>query len=221
VTARKRLRLRHLVARFAARSLRGFPWRKRTTPYRVLVAELMLQRTGAAQVTPVFERFVNRFPGLEAAAQAKPAALARVLFPLGRTDRHRLFRKAFRYIATQHKGRVPKRLDQLLKVPAVGPYTARAVLCFAFRQRVGLLDPNVYRLLRRVFGIMSEKKRFHTDGELWQVVDGLAPKTHVRTFNWALLDIASTLCRTREPRCGECSLISLCKHGRNRLHVAA
>ena len=181
----------------------------------------MLQRTGAAQVTPVFERFVNRFPELVAAVQAKPISLAKVLFPLGRTDRHRVFRKALQYIATQHKGRVPNRLDQLLKVPAVGPYTARAVLCFAYRQKVGLLDPSVYRLLQRVFGIVSAKKRFHTDADLWHFVDGLAPRSNVRPFNWALLDIASTLCLVRDPHCRECPLISVCKYGRSHLHVVA
>ncbi len=221
VTPQKVGKLHRLVGRYAARSLRRFPWRKRTSPYRVLIAELMLQRTGAAQVTPVFERFVNRFPGLVAAAQAKPTALAKVLFPLGRTDRHRVFRKAFQYIAANHNGRVPNRLDQLLKVPAVGPYTARAVLCFAYRQRVGLLDPNVYRLLQRVFGIVSAKKRFHTDAGLWHIVDGIAPRSGVRAFNWALLDIASTLCVVREPHCRRCPLISVCKYGRNRLHGAA
>jgi len=221
VTAREVQRLRRLVGRYAARSLRRFPWRIRTTPYRVLVAELMLQRTGAAQVTPVFKRFLERFPGLLAAAQARATALAKVLFPLGRTDRHRVFRRAFQYLVEEHRGRIPNRLDELLKVPAVGPYTARAVLCFAYRQRLGLLDPNVYRLLQRVFGIVSAKKRFHTDAELWHLVDRLVPTSDVRTFNWALLDIASTLCFRREPRCRQCPLISLCRYGRSHLHVAS
>jgi len=221
VTPREVGRLRRLVGRYAARSLRRFPWRTHTTPYRVLVAELMLQRTGAAQVKPVFQRFMGRFPRLTAAARAKPVALAKVLFPLGRTDRYRGFQKTFQYLATQHKGRVPNRLDQLLKVPGVGPYTARAVLCFAYRQRVGLLDPSIYRLLQRVFGIVSAKKRFHTDAALWHLVDGMAPRSGVRTFNWALLDVASTLCLARDPHCRECPLISVCKYGRSHVHVAA
>lgn len=221
VTARKVRRLRQLVGRYAARSLRTFPWRRHTTPYRVLVAELMLQRTGAAQVTPVFERFVERFPRLSVAARARPAAMARLLFPLGRIDRHRVLRKAFQYLVSEHGGRVPNRLDQLLKVPAVGPYTARAVLSFAYRQRVGLLDPSVYRLLRRVFGIVSAKKRFHTDRALWFLVDTLAPRSDVRAFNWALLDIASTLCLASDPRCSRCPLLRICRYGRNHVNVGA
>ena len=221
VTLREVQVLRRLVGRYATGNLRNFPWRRRTTPYRVLVAELMLQRTGAVQVTPVFKRFLERFPGLRAAAQAKTTVLAKILFPLGRTDRHRVFQRAFEYLVDQHRGRVPNRLDQLLKVPAVGPYTARAVLCFAYRENLGLLDPNVYRLLQRVFGIISAKKRFHTDPELWHLVDTLVPSSDVRSFNWALLDIAATFCLSRDPRCRRCPLIPVCRYGRSHLHVAA
>ena len=221
VTAQRVQKLRRLVERYATRSLRRFPWRVRITPYRILIAELMLQRTGAKQVTPVFKKFLERFPGLPAAADARATALANLLFPLGRTDRHEVFQKTFKYLVEHYRGRVPSRLNELLRVPAVGPYTARAVLCFAYNRKVGLLDPNIYRLLQRVFGIMTARKRFHTDTGLWHFVDRLAPKSGVRTFNWALLDIASTLCLTREPRCHQCPLISVCRYGRSHLHVAA
>lgn len=221
VSSRDIAKFRRLVRSYASGRLRSFPWRVRTTPYRVLVSELMLQRTGAVQVSRVYEKFVRRFPNLSRVAAARSQTLARTLLPLGRTGRARDIARAFEYLMDNHAGHIPRRLDQLLRVPAVGPYTARAVLCFAYGRRVGLLDPGIYRVLHRVFGIDSAKTRFHADRELWEFVDRLAPRQGVREFNWALLDIAAAICTKREPKCGICPLVSICQFARGRLSVAA
>jgi len=221
VSTSKIARFRRLVRTYAEKRLRPFPWRTRTTPYRVLVAELMLQRTGATQVTRVYGTFIKRFPTLRSAALARPSQLARALRPLGRSDRYRVISRAFRYLTTERGARIPADLEELLRIPAVGPYTARAVLCFAYGRAVGLLDPGVYRVLHRVFGVVSGRNRFHTDPNLWQFVDRIAPQSGVRRFNWALLDIAATLCLKRGPRCSKCPLVSICLFAQGKQSVAA
>lgn len=201
---------RRLVTLYARRSLRSFPWRKTTSPYPVLLAEMMLQRTGAPQVRPVYQQFLQRFPTVRRVAEARPNSLYRSLRPLGRTNRYRVLARAFQQLHSEHGGRVPDRLEELLDVPGVGPYTGRAVLCFAFGRRLGLLDPGIYRLLKRVFRIRAAKKRYHTDRGLWYFVDQLVPRTRVREFNWALLDLASDVCVRRNPKCHVCPLRTIC-----------
>ncbi len=221
MVAKRITRFRKLVRAYAVRGLRRFPWRSRTTPYRVLVSELMLQRTGAAQVARVYGTFLRRFPTLRRASRASAGELARVLRPLGRVARYRIVVRAFAHLVVERAGRVPNQLKDLLCIPAVGPYTARAVLCFAYGRPVGLIDPGIYRVLGRVFGITSDKNRFHTDPKLWQFVDRLVPRVEAREFNYALLDIAATLCLKRGPKCVECPLVSICLFAKGRLRVAA
>jgi len=214
-------RFRRIVRSYATRELRRFPWRSRTTPYRVLVSELMLQRTGATQVARVYGTFLRRFPTVRHASRARAGELARVLRPLGRTDRYRVVARAFAYLTAERAGRVPSQLKELLCIPAIGPYTARAILCFAYRRSVGLIDPGIYRVLSRVFRIGSERNRFHTDPKLWQFVDRLVPRVGAREFNWALLDIAATLCLKRRPVCIQCPLASICLFAKGTARVAA
>ena len=155
-------KFRRGVINYSKRDLRRFPWRVRTTPYRVLVSELMLQRTGAGQVVSVYLKFLENLPTLKLAADAKSQKLKRLLFPLGRTDRYRVLAQTFRHLGREHSCRVPNNLEELMRVPGIGPYTARSVLCFGYGKRVGLIDPGIYRVFRRVFGIRTTRNRFHT-----------------------------------------------------------
>jgi len=108
-----------------------------------------------------------------------------------------------------------------MNIPGVGRYTARAVLVFAMGQHYGIFDPNVARLMERVFDIKSRLSRPHTDPEMWAAVDALVPKRSVREFNWALLDLASVVCQARKPKCLRCPMASLCAfNNRARLKAA-
>lgn len=200
----RRLRAWHRAGR------RRYPWRATRNPYRIFVAEFMLQRTGGQQVLPVYRRFVGRFPTLGSAVRAKPGELADILRPLGRTDRYRILARSLAFIASEFGGRFPRAVERLQRVPGVGPYTARAVACFGFGRRVGLFDPTIGRVLSRVFGISSDRSRPHTDRAMWQAVDGLSPTRGVREFNLALLDFGALVCRKRNPRCSVCSMREFC-----------
>jgi A/G-specific adenine glycosylase len=180
------------------------------SPYGILVAEMMLQRTGAAQVQRVYGPFLRKYPTLRRAVRSTSRSLAESLRPLGRVERYKQFRRAFKYLAQEHAERIPATFEELSRIPAVGPYTARSVLCFGYDRPVGLLDPGIYRLLQRVFEVRSERPRYNTDPKLWDLVDRLVPRAKAQEFNWALLDLAATVCRKRSPRCESCPVFRIC-----------
>ena len=216
-----RARARRRSSAFASRLLewfrtnrRAFPWRKTRNPYMVLMAEFMLQRTGALQTVPVYTAFGRAFPSVRKAGAASDRELAEILAPLGRTGRVRQLRKALDTIKGEFTGKIPTQEARLLRIPGVGRYTARAVLTFAFGRRYGLFDPNIARVLLRVFGTRSLKRRPHTDPMMWDAVNHLLPPRHVREFNWALLDLAALVCRPRKPQCEQCPVAPLCRYYR-------
>lgn len=192
---------------------RSYPWRETQDPYRIFVAEFMLQRTGAQQVQPVYRAFISRFPRLEDAVQADESALRAVLQPLGRVQRYKILQRALRHMAGAVRGRLPKSFDALLEISGIGPYTARAILVFAHRRRLGLFDPNIYRVVGRVFGLTSVKQRPHTDPGMWSAVDRLIPRGRSREMNLALLDFAAAVCRPK-PLCPICPMRDFCDYYR-------
>lgn len=193
---------------------RNYPWRHTRDPYRIFVAEFMLQRTGARQVVPVYQLFIKTFPCLQDASEAPPTTIRSILRPLGRVKRYKVLQMALRHLAEGPNVRFPSSLDRLLEIPGVGPYTARAILVFAHRRRHGLFDPNIYRVISRVFDLKSTKARPHADARMWAAVDDLIPKGRSREMNLALLDLASRICRTRKPLHEECPVRDVCAYYR-------
>jgi A/G-specific adenine glycosylase len=193
---------------------RRFPWRNTADPYRIFVAEFMLQRTGAHQVLPIYKSFISRFPDIHAAIQTDKNALKTILRPLGRVERYRVLLKAFAHLLRVEGSRIPSSLDRLLKIPGIGQYTARAILVLAYRRRLGLFDPNIHRVIGRVFGILSSKARPHTDPAMWGLLDRMMPKGRSRDANLALLDFAVAVCRPRKPLCLTCPMRDICVYYR-------
>lgn len=188
----------------------GYPWRRARSPYNILVAELMLQRTGVAQVLNVYEDFVARFPDVNALNRARMRTLKRLLEPLGRTERYAYFAQTAQILTEGYNGEVPDSYEELLRLPGIGPYSARAILCFSFGKRVGLLDPNIYRVVSRVFSLQSDKDRPETDKSMWLFVDRLLPRRDCCMYNEALIDLGRTICVKHQPRHSDCALRRIC-----------
>jgi A/G-specific adenine glycosylase len=200
------------LLRWFAANRRFYPWRRTRNPYRVLMAEFMLQRTGATQTVPVYRAFARRFPTLSRAAAASERQLASVLAPLGRIGRARQLRMALNTLTGRFRRRVPEREDLLLQLSGVGRYTARAVLVFAYGKRLGLFDPNISRVISRVFDVRSRRSRPHMDIKMWKTAASLVPRRRVREFNWAMLDLGASVCRSKDPRCNVCPMTGLCRY---------
>lgn len=188
---------------------RPFPWRETTDPFRVLVAEVLLQRSRGKTVATVYEEVFRRWPDASVLSRARVASIASVIRPLGLVSRA----ERLKALATEvcHLGQVPDTLKGLLVLPGVGRYAASATLAVAFDKRAAVVDGVTARVYRRYFGL-ADSLPASSDPGLWEVVDQVTPRTHVREWNWAVLDLASSICLPKKPRCSECPLVEGCAY---------
>ncbi|MDO8736402.1 MAG: hypothetical protein Q7K29_04895 [Thermoleophilia bacterium] len=188
---------------------RGYSWRKKPSKYHVLVAEFLLQRTQPVQVARVYDVFVSKWPDIESIVHARENQLTKVLLPLGRTHRAKEIKKAFKFIKEKW-GVIPDTEEELKLIPGVGNYIARAVLCFAVKKPLGLIDPGIIRVFNRFFCLESSKARAHTDKQLWEVADSLVPNKNPDRYNLALLDLAALVCTAKSPKHEDCPIKTNC-----------
>ncbi len=189
---------------------RDLPWRSTRDPWRVLVSEVMLQQTQAPRVVEPYGRFIKQFPTPSACAAAGAGAVVRAWAGLGYNRRAANLHRAAVAIVEHHAGRVPDDLAALRALPGVGPYTARAVLSFAYEHDVGVVDTNVGRLLARAVA-----GRPLTAPEAQRLADDLVPRGHAWAYNQALFDLGTSHCTARAPACGDCPLRRRCRWARS------
>lgn len=176
-----------------------YPWRGRSDPWGILVSEVMLTQTQAARVAAPFVGFMEAFPTPAACAVAAPGDLLRAWQGLGYNGRALRLHRCAEVIVNRHGGEVPEGLDQLLALPGVGAYVARALAAFAFDTSVGVVDTNIGRVLARAVAGSRLGPRAAQD-----LADSLVPAAGGRDWNLALMDLGSLLCRKAAPRCSEC-----------------
>lgn len=205
---------RKLLEWFAAHG-RSFPWRSIHDPYHVLCAELMLQRTRASQVVPVFTEFVERFPDPQSFVKAGEEEAVRLFSRLGLNWRAGFFWEFHRTLLNEFEGEVPREHAKLLSLPGVGEYAATAVRVFAFGERDTIVDANVLRIFSRFFGILfPEHLRRNQAFRRWALMFAPEGGTDCRSFNWALIDHGATVCTPQRPKCSVCPLLERCAYGR-------
>ncbi len=193
-----------LVLAWGIPRLRELPWRRTRDPWAVLVSEVMLQQTQVARVIPKWRQLMEAYPTPTACARAPLGDLLRRWHGLGYPRRARNLHAAAGVIVAEHGGIVPERLEELLALPGVGPYTARAVLVFAFERDVAVVDTNIARVLARVAGERLTRKRAQ------ELADSWVPPGDAWAWNQSLLDLGATLCRPARPECGACPLAATC-----------
>ena len=189
---------------------RDFPWRNTGNAFHVLCAEFMLRRTRARQVVPVYETLIHEYPTPSAVADAPEAQIRAVLAPLGLHWRIAQFRMLCIAICTDHRGEVPSHYDELLALPGVGPYVASAVRIFAFGEPDPLIDTNVLRFISRYLGVeLSDSSR--RSPRVLEDVRRLVPADDPRSFWWAILDLAASVCTPTSPEHEQCPLRDSCR----------
>jgi A/G-specific adenine glycosylase len=204
----------HLLARRAlawyAEHRRDLPWRNTPNAYNIWIAETMLQQTQVATVLPYYERFLARFPVVQALAAAPLDEVLKLWEGLGYYARARRLRAAAQMIVAEHAGRIPDAMDTLLALPGIGRYTAGAILSIAYGQDVPALDGNVRRVLSRLFAIAEDVTRDPGQRKLWALAESLLPPGQAGDFNQALMDLGATICTPRAPACARCPLAQDC-----------
>jgi A/G-specific adenine glycosylase len=193
------------------------PWRRDRSPYRVLVAEVMLQQTQAATVASYYERFLARFPTVGSLAAAPLADVLKQWEGMGYYARARNLHKAAQIIMAEHGGQVPDEAAALRRLPGIGRYTAGAILSLAFGQDTPALDGNMRRVLCRLFAIREAPRLPGVQRLLWGLAHSLLPPGKAGPFNEALMDLGATVCTPRSPRCPACPLLGLCEAQRQGL----
>ena len=170
----------------------------------------MLQQTQVDRVLPKYEQFVDRYPTMEALAEAPVDDVRRLWYPLGYNIRPVRLHAIARESVARYGGRLPDSAETLRRLPGVGRYTAGAILAFAHGQDVAVLDTNVRRVLGRVFLGPRRLRRLRGEKALWDLAASLVPRGHGYDFNQALMDFGATWCTPRRPRCPRCSMRSFC-----------
>ncbi|MEM2455614.1 MAG: DNA glycosylase [Candidatus Bathyarchaeia archaeon] len=198
------------------KNVRVFPWRMTRDPYKILVAEIMLQRTKAEQVAPVYEEFISVFPDPKSLEKSKKEDIRAFFSRLGLLWRSDLLIKLANDLVKRFDGKVPQNREELLSLPAVGDYIADAILSFAYGVDVAVVDSNVCRILCRIFGL-SARGEARRDKHLRLLAQKLVPKGKSREFNWAIIDLASIVCTPRGPKCEKCPLIDECFYATRKL----
>jgi A/G-specific adenine glycosylase len=183
--------------------LRDLPWRRTREPWAILLAEMMLQQTQVDRVVPKWQAFLDAYPTPTDCAAATLGDVLRLWQGLGYPRRARNLRDAAIAIVRHHSGAVPDGLDDLLALPGVGPYTARAVRVFAFEHDEGVVETNIARLIARVVGARQTAKRVQA------VADKLVPHREGWAWNQVLMDLGATVCRPM-PSCDDCPIARSC-----------
>lgn len=187
---------------------RELPWRRTRDPYRIWLAEIMLQQTRVPAAIPYYQRFLRAFPTVERLVRAPLDRVLRYWAGLGYYQRARNLHAAAKKIVNAHGGRFPRTLEAALALPGVGPYTARAVLSIAYQRPLAVVDGNVTRALIRLFYLSDANP--NDRAALQPLADRLLARDRPGDFNQALMELGSTLCLPRIPRCAECPLEEIC-----------
>ena len=183
------------------------PWRAaERSPYELLVAEIMLQRTTASAVSGAYRPFVARYPTPETVVAAPSDDLEERIEPLGLSKRAEYVERCAGQLLARHAGSVPRDRSELSTLHGVGEYTARSVSVHAFGEDVSAADTNVRRLLSRFYGLGSDPNA----DAVGDLADELAPSDRSSDFLHAMLDFAADVCTPRNPDCGDCPLAERC-----------
>ncbi|MFH0954476.1 MAG: A/G-specific adenine glycosylase [Candidatus Micrarchaeota archaeon] len=189
---------------------RPLPWRTHYEPYHVWLSEIMLQQTRVEQALPYYERFLQKFPTLQALAKSDEQSVLKRWEGLGYYSRARNLHSAAKKIASEFDSKIPDNYNQLVLLPGFGEYVAAAVASIAFNEPVPLVDGNVFRLLSRFYGIKSDISKPKTKKEFLELAGKIIPKDNPRDFNQGLMELGALVCTPKNPSCEKCLLSENC-----------
>lgn len=199
---------------WAKDNLRKYPWRETKDPYRIMIAEIMLQRTRAEQVVPVYKQFLQTYPDIDSLSKASVSEVRSAILSLGLEKRAEGIKQLADQIMEECHGRIPRTREELMQLHWVGNYIANAILCYAFQQDVPTVDVNFARVLERVFSLKL-KHPAQKDKRVHELALHLVPhaKSSCRVLNLGILDLANRICTAKNPSCQICPVNSVCDYG--------
>lgn len=201
-------RFRSELIKWAEDNLREYPWRETTEPYEVLIAEVLLQKTSADKVAPIYHELLSTYSTPAALAEADPDDVADIIYSLGFQNQRS---RALVSIGNQiQESGVPTDADELLELPYVGRYATNATLCFAFGEPRPIVDANVVRVYNRIF----DEEFDYQDEDIWSFAATVLLADEAQRFNLAILDFAALVCEPKKPSCDACFFTDACRYYR-------
>ncbi len=195
---------KRLLQWFDTHGRHDLPWQHPREPYRVWLAEIMLQQTQVSTVIPYFERFLQRFPTIATLAAAPIDDVLALWSGLGYYARARNLHRCAQQIVIEHGGEFPRELAAMQALPGIGRSTAGAILSQAYGQREAILDGNVRRVLARHEAIAGWPGAPKVQAALWAAAEARLPTARMADYTQALMDLGATLCTARRPACERC-----------------
>jgi A/G-specific adenine glycosylase len=210
LTGRALSRFRNNLLAWFAQFQRDLPWRRTKDPYRIWLSEIMLQQTRVAAATPYYERFLERFPDVQALADAPQEDVLRPWSGLGYYSRARNLQEAAQQIVALHHGAFPATEVEALALPGIGKYTAAAILSIVHGQTLAVLDGNVARVLARLQAIRGDLRAGKRWQELQKSAEALLAPSEPGDWNQAMMELGAILCTPKSPQCLLCPVNEFC-----------
>jgi len=192
---------------------RRFFWRIHRDPYTILIAEILLKKTGAETVNRFIPYFLECYKSVAEINEALEAELAHVLAPLGLScQRAKQMKELASSLVQSYDCHIPCDKNELLKLPGIGTYTAGALLSFSFGRTEPIVDTNVARVITRVYELKPSRYEARRSPEVWEKATELvsAQPEKAARINWSLLDLGALVCRPKNPKHGDCPLKEYC-----------
>jgi A/G-specific adenine glycosylase len=203
--------IRQALLDWYGRHSRDLPWRRTRDPYHILVSEIMLQQTQVDRVVPKYLAFLEQFPTLADLAAASAGDVIRAWAGLGYNRRALNLQRTAQAVLAEHGGQFPRTLDELQRLPGIGPYTAGAVACFAFERDVAFMDVNIRRVIQRVFAGPEGTSPQPSERQLLALAREAVPAGNGYTWNQAIMELGALVCTATRPRCAICPLQAYCR----------
>lgn len=199
------------VLDWSKENLDCYPWRTETTPFRILLAEILLTRTTASAVNRVFNDFVGKYDSFQKILTLGANELREDLSSIGHQNQRAMkLVEISSIIMSDFNGEIPSSFDDLVSIKHIGPYIAGAVLSLGFSKRATMVDSNIVRLMSRFFVSSCDLPMKTKD--VIHIVDLFTPESDIGRFNLALLDISRNICSYRTAKCDICPISVYCEY---------
>lgn len=183
------------------------PWRKKVTPYRIWISEIMLQQTQVKTVIPYFKNFITKFPSQKKLSEASEDQIMAAWSGLGFYRRARNIFATKEIIKNNYRNRFPKDFQQIIELPGIGKSTAGAIMSLAYLDPHPILDGNVKRVISR---FLKKELDLIKEAELWKLSKEMVNRDDCFSYTQGIMDLGATICSPSNPSCGECPISSQC-----------
>ena len=201
-----------IVQWYSVNGRHDLPWRRKITPYKIWISEIMLQQTQVKTATPYFKSFIKKYPTQKKLSEASEDQILALWSGLGFYKRARNIFKTKEIIKEKYNNRFPKEFHQLLELPGIGKSTAGAIMSLGYQIPHPILDGNVKRVITR---LVNQNLSLIKESELWKLSSQFLNKDNCFAYTQGIMDLGATICTPINPSCKNCPLQNQCKSAFN------